>query len=525
MNPMDRNLRHDLVAARYLEALERDDFDTMEKIWRLALEDPELTTILGEVHTGLLEEDEIHAGLEEIHTRNGAASVLTGPVGMYRPTTADTQPPSDETLFALDESVKPTAPRKQVTGTTKLPKRHVMVRWAVVGLATAGVLILVAWWSWPSKQPSKEVVEKPVPRSTAVEPDQPKSRPRLQDLFQRLSPAVPLVVAENNGFGSGFLIKNEDKFLVVTNRHVVEGAQNGLAVHFPLREEKRFTVPKSQVKVVAIHRTADLALLDVTAAAAELTKLGIEPVAVAPAGQHPEVGEHVFAIGHPGDGGATVLSSTLSDGIVSAVGRQDGDARYLQVTAPLNPGNSGGPLFDDDGRVVGINTFGIRGVRNGDVMWEALNFSLEVDYVHEALRDPSKSLNAAEIAAVLKHEATEREVGAARLRQYLSSGYRPLSGTLKDSSSAFTLASGGYRRIPMACEARESYAVIVESDGVKDLDLVIVDRDGKVVTGDPRETPAPEVRFRPEAKGVFWVYVRNSQRQNASVLVLRLREE
>ena len=56
MNPIDRRLRPDLVAARYLAALERDDFTEMADIWRLALADAELEAILREVHAGLIEE-------------------------------------------------------------------------------------------------------------------------------------------------------------------------------------------------------------------------------------------------------------------------------------------------------------------------------------------------------------------------------------------------------------------------------------------------------------------------------------
>jgi hypothetical protein len=56
MNPTDPRLRRDLTAARYLDALERDDFDTTAALWQLALTDPELGAILRETHAGLIEE-------------------------------------------------------------------------------------------------------------------------------------------------------------------------------------------------------------------------------------------------------------------------------------------------------------------------------------------------------------------------------------------------------------------------------------------------------------------------------------
>ncbi len=379
--------------------------------------------------------------------------------------------------------------------------------------------ILVAWWVWPStKVEAKTVAETPV-----VPPEQPKPRPTLQELFVRLSPAVPLVEAEDSGFGSGFLVKHERKYFVVTNRHVVEGAQKGLVVHFPLGGEKRFTVPKSQVKVAVIHRSVDLALLDVSDAAAEINKRRIEPVQLATAGHSPKVGEHVFAIGHPGDGGEVVLTSTLSDGIVSAVHRKHDEGLFVQVTAPINPGNSGGPLFDDEGRVIGVNTFILRGRRGQDVQLEALNFSLEGDFVHEALLDPLKSLKAAEIAEVM-HPAAERVRIPAKVRKYQEEGYRPFFGSLENSTTALRLVPGATRVNQLRCEAGESYAVVASSEGVEDLDLVVVDGERKLVAVDNRMNPAPEVRFQREVKGVCWVIVRNSQNREAIVTVTLLRK-
>jgi S1-C subfamily serine protease len=81
-----------------------------------------------------------------------------------------------------------------------------------------------------------------------------------------------------------------------------------VAVHFlggqAANREERFTVSKEQAKVVAIHRSADLAVIDVTAAAEGIEQRKIEAVQLAPRGHRPKVGEHVFAIGHPG--GATL---------------------------------------------------------------------------------------------------------------------------------------------------------------------------------------------------------------------------
>ena len=258
----------------------------------------------------------------------------------------------------------------------------------------------------PPVDPTKGRVEVAPPAAKA-----PAVRRPLHELFKSLAPAVPLVEAEGVGSGSGFLVKHEGKYLVVTNRHVIENANKGVIVHFLQGDgkepEKRTTIPAKKTKVIAVHRSADLAVLDLGDAKDQIESLRIEPVQLAPANHRPQVGEHAFAIGHPGGESLGLLTRTLSDGIISAVGRKVEKATFLQVTVPVNPGNSGGPLFDDDGRVVGVNTFIIRKSSGRGFALEALNFALESSFVHEALTDSGKSLTSKQIAAVLNHDIVE----------------------------------------------------------------------------------------------------------------------
>jgi serine protease Do len=83
-------------------------------------------------------------------------------------------------------------------------------------------------------------------------------------------------------------------------------------------------------------------------------------------------GDKVIAVGHPFD-----LKFTMTQGIVSSLTHQENDIYYIQHDAALNPGNSGGPLLDTEGRVVGINTFIIQ---NGN----SIGFSLPSRYVRES---------------------------------------------------------------------------------------------------------------------------------------------
>ena len=136
--------------------------------------------------------------------------------------------------------------------------------------------------------------------------------------------------------GSGFFI-TADGYLV-TNNHVVEHA-----TEVTLVTDDGTTLP---AKVIGTDKKTDLALLKVT-------KPGTYPV-VHWASKAPRVGDWVIAVGNPFG-----LGGTVTAGIVSARGRDIGAGPYddfLQIDAPVNRGNSGGPTFNADGQVVGVNT-------------------------------------------------------------------------------------------------------------------------------------------------------------------------
>jgi serine protease Do len=136
--------------------------------------------------------------------------------------------------------------------------------------------------------------------------------------------------------GSGFIISADG--YVVTNNHVVEHAGN---VTLTLDDGR--TVP---AKVVGADKKTDLALL-------KITEGGNLPH-VDFASKEPRIGDWVIAVGNPFG-----LGGTVTAGIVSARGRDIGAGPYddfLQIDAPVNRGNSGGPTFDTQGNVVGVNT-------------------------------------------------------------------------------------------------------------------------------------------------------------------------
>ena len=139
--------------------------------------------------------------------------------------------------------------------------------------------------------------------------------------------------------GSGFVIDKEGH--IVTNQHVVDGAES-VTVRFSDGTE-------TAAKVVGTDPSTDIAVLDVDRASAELT-----PLSFAPEGSL-EVGEPVIAIGSPFG-----LEGTLTAGVISALGREIQSPNgftienAVQTDAALNHGNSGGPVLDSSGRVVGV---------------------------------------------------------------------------------------------------------------------------------------------------------------------------
>ncbi len=138
------------------------------------------------------------------------------------------------------------------------------------------------------------------------------------------------------GLASGFFISADG--YVVTNNHVVEHADN---VTVTTSDGKSL-----DAKVIGTDPKTDLALLKVT-------EKGDYPF-VAFSGDEPRVGDWVVAIGNPYG-----LGGTVTAGIISAEGRDIGEGPYdsfLQIDAPINRGNSGGPAFNLQGQVVGVNT-------------------------------------------------------------------------------------------------------------------------------------------------------------------------
>ncbi len=172
---------------------------------------------------------------------------------------------------------------------------------------------------------------------------------------ERFAPSV-VVVKTAAGLGSGFFI-NEKGYLV-TNFHVIAGEKKISVTQFLQEGQILRRVVHSDVEIVAAAPFHDLAILRLKAFDTRIT-----PVVFAPA-ETLEIGETVFAIGNP-----LGLERTVTEGVLSQTHRNFGGILYLQVDAPVNPGNSGGPLFNARGQVIGIINMGVPTM-------EGLNFAI-----------------------------------------------------------------------------------------------------------------------------------------------------
>ena len=165
----------------------------------------------------------------------------------------------------------------------------------------------------------------------------------IQDVYAKVNPSTVLVVAERGdkaSIGTGVIL-TEDGY-IVTNAHVIADGQSVLVA---LADARQY-----EAELVGFDSAEDLAVLKAVDA---------EDLPTAVLGDSDEcwVGDTVYAIGNPL---GVELRGTLTQGIISAIDRRvtmDGKAMtMLQTTAALNNGNSGGPLINEYGQVIGINT-------------------------------------------------------------------------------------------------------------------------------------------------------------------------
>ncbi|HWI15776.1 MAG TPA: DegQ family serine endoprotease [Burkholderiales bacterium] len=173
--------------------------------------------------------------------------------------------------------------------------------------------------------------------------------------FRRFGMPAPGNPAPAHGLGSGFIVSPDG--LILTNAHVVADASE---VTVKLTDKREF-----RAKVVGVDRPTDVAVIRIDAKDLPTVKLGDS--------NQVKVGEWVVAIGSPYG-----FENTVTSGIVSAKARTLPDETYvpfLQTDVAVNPGNSGGPLFNMRGEVVGINSQ----IYSRSGGYQGLSFAVPID--------------------------------------------------------------------------------------------------------------------------------------------------
>jgi serine protease Do len=189
----------------------------------------------------------------------------------------------------------------------------------------------------------------------------------LSEFYRRFMPDAPERGPARQGLGSGFIISADG--YILTNAHVVAEFDD---VNVRLADSKR----EFKAKVIGVDKRSDVALIKVEAADLPTAKLGDS--------SRLEPGDWVAAIGSPFG-----FANTITAGIVSAKGRSLPDEMYvpfIQTDVAVNPGNSGGPLLNLQGEVVGINSM----IYSGTGGYMGVSFAIPIEVAMEVSRQLQK---------------------------------------------------------------------------------------------------------------------------------------
>ena len=186
---------------------------------------------------------------------------------------------------------------------------------------------------------------------------------------------------------AGFFVAQDQ---VATNFHVIEGAAKGTAKQ--VGKYTKYTIEG----ISATDKENDLAILKVAAFEIEPLPLGDSETV--------KIGETVYVAGNPRG-----LEGTFSDGIISSL-RERYTRKRIQMTAPISPGSSGGPVLNSNGNVIGVSFMTIEGGQN-------LNFAIPSNYLKSLLKQsepaqpfPQGSISAETLLQAGKYEVRTRTI-------------------------------------------------------------------------------------------------------------------
>ena len=215
-----------------------------------------------------------------------------------------------------------------------------------------------------------------------VSSNRPHARVTARDIVDDASPAVVRIEAGDSKVGTGFIVDSAG--LVATNLHVIEG-ESKIKVKL-YKDPTEYPV----TSIAGIDRNHDLALIWInTGRRLPTIKLGNSDAVSA--------GDTIYALGNP----LGVFDYSITNGLISQVRPVSSNLTILQISAPISPGSSGGPLFNQYGEVVGITTAII-------TEGQSINLAVPANYLRPMLAHRLK-VSCADFAKATKEEAEEEE--------------------------------------------------------------------------------------------------------------------
>ena len=219
-------------------------------------------------------------------------------------------------------------------------------------------------------KPVKPKVDAPrvEPKPTKLQADLPSAEPKpaltpqeIHKIAERSTVLLETVDAKgNSGMGSGFIIHDSR---IATNHHVVEDMLSGTA-------KLVGKANKYRIKVLFVDKERDLAIVKAIGIDAPALSLGDSDAV--------QVADKVYVMGNPQG-----LEGTFSSGEISAIRQLNNPVslKYLQMTAPISKGSSGGPVLNDRGEVIGLSTLAFSVLRPDLTVPQNLNFAVAVNHL------------------------------------------------------------------------------------------------------------------------------------------------
>jgi len=319
------------------------------------------------------------------------------------------------------------------TGTLSAPNAHAMTPVTATAAATAATApgaarVLLPDFTSIVEANGAAVVNIAVTQDAAartaqapeISPDDP-----LYEFFRRFGVPAPRERTPTRGVGSGFIVSPDG--LILTNAHVVA---NAAEVTVKLTDKREL-----RARVIGVDRPTDVALLKVEATGLPSVRLG--------SSTDLKVGEWVAAIGSPYG-----FENTVTAGIVSATARALPDGTYvpfIQTDVAVNPGNSGGPLFNLKGEVIGVNAQ----IYSRTGGYQGLSFAIPVDIA----------------AKVMDQLVQHGKVTRGRIGVTIQGMSQPLAESFGLKTPAGALVSSVDKDGPAAKAGIETGDVILKVDG------------------------------------------------------------